>query len=164
MYMSDLKLAPLQRQRFIFLLGPRYKGSDKVKLVCRQYGTYHENYLKVMEILRQIYWEAKRAPSINTSLLTNPYRRDFFKRKLGRTKVERQATQKDLDAKTAELKQRVDAEEMGLVDEGKKKEESVRQKRRMHAAKRLQLGFNNRGKDEVEDKVLEDLELKEKAY
>ena len=34
----------------------------------------------------------------------------------------------------------------------------------MHAAKRLQLGFNNRGKEEVEDKVLEELEVKEKAY
>ena len=118
--MSELKLCPLQRQRFIFLLGPRYKGSDKVKLVCRQYNTYHENYLKVMEILRQIYWEAKRAPSTNTTLLTNPYRRDILKRKLGRTKAERLATRKDLDARMAERKQKVDAEEMGLVEEGNK--------------------------------------------
>lgn len=86
-----MNLAPLQRQRFIFLLGPRYTGSDKIKLVCSLYNTYHENYAKVFEILREIYWESKRAPSINTTIIQNPYRRDFFKRKLGRTKEERLA-------------------------------------------------------------------------
>lgn len=61
--LRDLGLAPLQRERFIFLLGPRYKNSHIVKLVCKQYNTFHENYMRVMEILREIYWESLRAPT-----------------------------------------------------------------------------------------------------
>ena len=34
-HMREMGLAPLQRQRFIYLLGNRYTGSDKVKLTCR---------------------------------------------------------------------------------------------------------------------------------
>jgi hypothetical protein len=44
-----------------------------------------------METLREIYWESKRAPSINTTMLKNPYRREFLMKKmLGKTKDERQ--------------------------------------------------------------------------
>lgn len=32
---KEMKLAPLQRERFIYLLGNRWVGSDKVKIVCR---------------------------------------------------------------------------------------------------------------------------------
>lgn len=39
--MRELYLAPLQRERFIYLLGPRYTGSDKVKIVCDMYPSYH---------------------------------------------------------------------------------------------------------------------------
>ena len=43
--------------------------------------------MKAMEILREIYWESKRAPSINTTAITNPYRRKFLKKKFfGKTK------------------------------------------------------------------------------
>ena len=34
-HLNQMDLAPLQRQRFIFLLGNRFTGSDKVKIVCR---------------------------------------------------------------------------------------------------------------------------------
>jgi Mitochondrial ribosomal subunit protein len=88
-YLPELKLAPLQRERFLYLLGPRYTGSDNIKIVCRQYNTYHENFQKAMEILREIYWEAKRAPSTNTTAARNPYRREQFKKRLGRTREER---------------------------------------------------------------------------
>ena len=96
--MKDMGFAPLQRQRFIFLLGNRYTGSDKVKIVCRQYNTYHENYIRAHEILRELFWEAKRAPAINTTSIKNPYRREFLKKKfLGRTKEERLATLRDFE-------------------------------------------------------------------
>ena len=103
MKLSEMGLAPLQRQRFIYLLGNRYTGSDKIKLVCRQYNTFHENYIRVMEILRELYWEAKRAPDTNTTMLKNPYRREFLKKKLlGKTKEERAAKIKLVDDYDAE--------------------------------------------------------------
>jgi hypothetical protein len=33
--LTDMGLAPLQRQRMIFLLGNRFTGSDKIKIVCK---------------------------------------------------------------------------------------------------------------------------------
>lgn len=43
-----------------------------------------------METLREIYWEAKRAPATNATLDRNPYRREFLLKKwFGRTKEER---------------------------------------------------------------------------
>ena len=29
-----------------------------------RYNTFHENYIKAMETLREIYWEAQRAPTL----------------------------------------------------------------------------------------------------
>ena len=127
-------LAPLQRERFIFLLGNRYTGSDKIKLVCRQYNTFHENYIRVNEILREIYWESKRAPSLNTTALKNPYRREFFKKKfLGRTREDRQAFLASLDAEDKEHRLHVDKEELGLLNENASRQESMRRKRRDYA-------------------------------
>jgi hypothetical protein len=46
-----------------------------------------------METLREIYWEAKRAPDTNTTSIKNPYRREFFIKKfLGKTTEQRRAT------------------------------------------------------------------------
>jgi hypothetical protein len=33
--LRDLKLSPEQRERFVFLLGPRYKEGHQQKIVCR---------------------------------------------------------------------------------------------------------------------------------
>mmetsp|Transcript_43006 Transcript_43006/g.31401 ORF Transcript_43006/g.31401 Transcript_43006/m.31401 type:complete len:126 (+) Transcript_43006:63-440(+) len=38
--MNSLGLSTLQRERFIYLLGPRYTGSDNIKIVCRRFNTY----------------------------------------------------------------------------------------------------------------------------
>ena len=43
-----------------------------------------------METLREIFWEAKRAPDYNYTWKVNPYRREFLIKKLfGKTKEER---------------------------------------------------------------------------
>jgi hypothetical protein len=111
----DMKLAPLQRERFIYLMGNRWTGSDKVKIVCRQYNTYHENLLRANEILREIYWESKRAPSTNTSAIRNPYRREFLKKKLlGKTRAERLAKIEQNRLDDIKNREEVDAAEMGL--------------------------------------------------
>jgi hypothetical protein len=108
-HMTEMNFAPLQRERFIFLLGNRYTGSDKIKIVCRQYNTFHENYIRAHEILREIFWEAKRAPSTNITAIKNPYRREFFKKKfLGRTLEEREAFIKELEEKENEHRMKVD--------------------------------------------------------
>ena len=44
------------------------------------------------------------------------------------------------------------------------KEESGRKRRREFAQKRASLGFNDKGKEEIEDKIMEDLEYKAKEY
>ena len=158
-------LAPLQRQRFVFLLGNRYTGSDKIKLVCKQYNTFHENKVRVLEILREIYWESKRAPEINTTSIKNPYRREFLRKKfMGRTREERFATLERLKVFEAKNKIEVDAAIMGLTQEKETEKESGRKIRRENATKRAQLGFNDKGKEEIQDTVLEDLDYKTKEY
>ena len=58
----------------------------------------------------------------------------------------------------------VDKQELGLMEEDAQKQESMRKKRREYAQKRLSLGFNDKGKDEVADSVIEELEHKSKEY
>jgi hypothetical protein len=90
----NLNLAPLQRERMIFLLGPRYKPEmgNQFKIVCKQFMTFQENYLRALEQFREIYWESLRAPSENVTLDRNPYRREKLIKKLyGKTKEERRA-------------------------------------------------------------------------
>ena len=163
--LNEMGLAPLQRQRFIFLLGNRYTGSSKIKIVCRQYNTFHENFIRAHEILRELYWESKRAPAINTTALKNPYRREFFKKKfMGRTREERLAFMKSFEEMDAQHRLDVDKQELGLMEEDAQKQESLRKKRREYAQKRLSLGFNDKGKEEVVDSVIEELEYKSKEY
>lgn len=162
--LREMKLAPLQRQRFVFLLGPRYLGSHKVKLVCRQYITFHENYVRVMEILREIYWESKRAPDVNTTMLKNPYRREYLLKKVyGKTKEQRTEAKKAEKLWLDENTMNIDAAEMGLVNTKIEETDNRRKKMREIAAKRLKLGFKD-ASDEVEDKILESMEEREKIY
>jgi len=60
--MLQMDLTKTQKERLIQLIGPRYKGSDKFYLISESYPTFEENIQKVLEMAREIYWEAKRAP------------------------------------------------------------------------------------------------------
>jgi len=43
-----------------------------------------------MELLREVYWEAKRAPSTDMASLRSPYRKEVIrKNQLGKTREER---------------------------------------------------------------------------
>jgi len=53
---------------------------------------------------------------------------------------------------------------MGIAEEKEELQESTRKRRREYAAKRLSLGFNDKGKEEVEDKIMEDIEYKSQVY
>ncbi len=89
--LKELYLAPLQRERFIFLMGPRMSpAKNKVKIVVKQYNTYSENFIRANEIIREIYWEALRAPETDVISERNPYRKEFLKKKrFGKYKEER---------------------------------------------------------------------------
>jgi len=60
--MEDWKLTQKQKERLIFLLGPRYKNSPYFKVVTDSYPTREQNYQKAMDILHELYMESKRAP------------------------------------------------------------------------------------------------------
>lgn len=75
--MEEMKLTAGQKQRLIALLGPRYfkfillnnftffmvryKNSDVFTLVCEMYPTIEENFTKVFEMAKELYWESLRA-------------------------------------------------------------------------------------------------------
>ena len=58
----------------------------------------------------------------------------------------------------------VDAAEIEGEQKDEVKKESVRERRRKNAAIRMKLGFDDKGKDEVEDQIIEDLEYNDKVY
>lgn len=132
----DMHLSPLQRERLIFLLGPRYdpRKVHKLKLVARDYQTFQENYLENMDKLRQLYWEALRAPSDNTTIKRNPYRREYLTKKLfGKTKEERVQKKKELKQSLEEHKKAIEQSIVEKELELKQVEESKSKKRKEYA-------------------------------
>jgi len=62
MDMAEMRLTKLQRARLIQLLGPRYKNRPLFRIQCEAFGSWQENLVKVLEMAKELYWEAKRAP------------------------------------------------------------------------------------------------------
>jgi len=159
--LDDLNFSPEQRERFIFLLGPRYTGSSRIKIISRDYFTFQENYIKCLELLRELYWEALRAPSRNITLVRNPYRREFLIKKFfGRTSKERR--QKRREVKLAYRQHMREVEEEIARKEAYENEVTApkrRQRRRDIAKRRAKLGFNDGGAEEMDDPELEKLEF-----
>ena len=158
--LRDMNLSPEQRERFVFLLGPRYKGSHVNKIVCNKFLSFQENYLKCLEQLREIYWEALRAPSRCATLTRNPYRREFLiKKKYGKTKEERKANLKaekeQFEADKVKIDQEILDQEI-YENDVVAKERSA--KRRELAKRRKKLGFNDKGAEEADDDHMEFLE------
>ena len=90
--MRDMNLFPMQRERLIFLLGPRYKPEKphRLKIVVKQYPDFEDNCNKAFEILKELYWEALRAPEDKTNWKKNPYLKEKTIKKLfGKTAEER---------------------------------------------------------------------------
>ena len=82
--MRQMYLSPLQKKRLIFLLGPRWKGDGKVKIVSRKYTDLDHNLTKAFDTLRQLYWEAKRAPIYVWSKMKNWERRAAARKIFGK--------------------------------------------------------------------------------
>lgn len=88
----DLKKWPMsscQRERFIYLLGPRYRGKSTITLRCKQYTTYDQNLKKLDQTMRELVLESLRAPNIQSHCIRSAYAHDRFKRAFGRTREER---------------------------------------------------------------------------
>jgi hypothetical protein len=157
--LRTLNLSPEQRERFIFLLGPRYRNSPMIKLTSRKYFTFQENYMRLMELVREIYWESMRAPSRNMTMIRNPYRREaIMKKLLGRTSAERRESRRKLKQLIQEQKKKIDIElaEQEIYD--KEVVSKLQEKRRRFAKKRAQIGIDDAGAEEVDDEVLEKME------
>lgn len=80
----NMNLTPLQQKRLIFLLGPRWKGDGRVKIVSRQYNKLGDNLARGFDIYRQLYWEAKRAPMYIWSRMNNSERRAAARKLFGK--------------------------------------------------------------------------------
>lgn len=46
-----------------YIISQRYKRKSTFELVSEAYDNFEDNFRKVMEMARELYWEAKRAPS-----------------------------------------------------------------------------------------------------
>ena len=61
--LSDCKFSQKQKERFLFLVGPRYNSkTDIVKFSVRQFTEYEYNYNKAVELIDETFLEALRAP------------------------------------------------------------------------------------------------------
>ena len=177
--LRDMNLQPLQRERFVFLLGPRYNPEKphKIKIVTKQYATYIENYFKGMETIKELYWEALRAPMDAVNFSRNPYLREAFKkRRLGKTKAERVIKLAQLAKERKARYARVEVEQKQAAEKGigtplEHKERNVK-----YAIQRRKLGFIDLettadGKTilaeegmGVDDPVMHELEIKSTRY
>jgi len=175
--MREMKFAPLQRERFIFLMGRRHnaKQPHDVKIVVKQYKTYSENYVRAFEILKQIYWEALRAPETDVTSQRNPYRRETLKKKFfGKTKAERDANLKTcagegmgrLHASWIEHKANVEIAEQEKAQKGEKDGRSLRAKRRDQSAARAKLGFvePEAEHENIEDPIVDKLAIDDARF
>lgn len=140
----SLKLAPLQRERFVFLLGSRYKPEKPhyCRIVSRQYATYAENFIRANEILRELYWEALRAPTDMVNMRRNPHTREkLMKKILGKTSEERAASRKRIKAEIESHKLKMAEERKKEAEQQAEQSEKARAKRLEYAKARLKRGF-----------------------
>lgn len=130
-----------------------------------------------MQTIKELYWEAMRAPADPVNFKRNPYQRENIKKKLwGKTKAERDAKLREAKAERIEHIKAVDAAvqqdaELGIGTPLEHKERRVG-----NAKARRKLGFIDMETDAdgnsvlsedgigVEDKVMEDLEIRSTTY
>jgi hypothetical protein len=154
--MDDMKLSTLQKVRFIYLLGNRFQGSPKLKITCRKYDNFEENMAMCIDQLKQVYWEALRAPAHDEQYHRSASRRWNAKVKLGRTKEERIARKEELKQEETEY---IAKREEEIIEEQRKidkEQERVDENRRNIMLLRQKLGFDDPEGEIVVDEIVED--------
>jgi hypothetical protein len=94
--MDNFRMSTLQKERMQYLLGSRYKGSPKIRMVIRQYDNYKDNLARSMEIFYELILESLRAPDIDIEAIRNPNRMKSIKLSLGKTLEERREYRKQM--------------------------------------------------------------------
>ena len=61
---NSLLLSDLQKKRLLYIVGSRFDGKDTVKIVSRKFIECTDNLRNCLEIIEQLYLEAKRAPLV----------------------------------------------------------------------------------------------------
>ncbi|CAD8178387.1 unnamed protein product [Paramecium octaurelia] len=59
---SEMNFTPKQRERFIYLIGPRYKGKDEIRIKVNTFNNPQQNIEKGKEMIYELFLEAIRAP------------------------------------------------------------------------------------------------------
>jgi hypothetical protein len=88
--MDSMTLTPLQKKRMIFLLGRRYRNDNKLRITVRQYNNLNYNYARGVDTIKQLYFEAKRAPLFLWDRMYSKERRYFKKLLFGKTQEEQE--------------------------------------------------------------------------
>lgn len=104
--LHEWPMSSLQKERLIFLLGPRYKDKPEVKMTVKQFPTFIENSQRAKEIVTELVLESLRAPNIDIKAIRNPYYKDRAKKEYGKTKEirdQRRAEEEEFKAKAYEL-------------------------------------------------------------
>ena len=138
------------------MLGPRYKPEKPhtIKIVTKQYPTYLENYFKGMETIKEMYWEALRAPDTPVNFQRNPYLREqFYKRKYGKTREERLAKKAELRKIYKARVREVEEAEISDAERGVGTPKEHLTERRETAKARSLLGFIDIEIDENGEKI-----------
>ncbi len=112
-FLDKMDLTPLQKRRLIFILGDRYlvrlkiryRGHPRIQIKVNQFDKYEHNYIKALEIIRQLYWEAKRAPPFIAERMPLRERRRILSKVLGRTREERIKAMQDMMPKYEEARE-----------------------------------------------------------
>lgn len=94
--MDNFKMSTLQKERMQFLLGDRYKGSPKIRMVIRQYDNYQDNMTKALEIYYELILESLRAPDVDIEAMRNPNKLKSNKLKQGKTLEERRQFRQEM--------------------------------------------------------------------
>lgn len=121
-HIDKLGLTPLQKKRLIFLLGSRYKPNNpRFKIVVRQYNDFDHNLHRALDILKQLYWEAKRAPLFIWERMGNKQRRRLKEKMYGKDKLKREEIMKQ----TAEQEKIFREKFEGLISTGNYNRETL---------------------------------------
>lgn len=138
--------------------------------MTKQYPTYLENYFKGFETIRELYWEALRAPTDAVNFRRNPYLREMHKKRFfGRTKDERVAKIAELKKMHADRLQEMELEEKAETE----KQQELTEKHIRYAQDRKKLGFIDLettadGKtvvaEQVEDPTMDELTVNSTRY
>ena len=57
-----MKFSPKQKERFLYLIGPRYKGKDEIRIKVNTVDDPSKNVEKGKEMIYELFLEAIRAP------------------------------------------------------------------------------------------------------